>query len=59
MNFKTLTLHEEPSSPNVYYVIDGNGDGWYCYSGINDNSGYVSGECIQEDYISYDRNFGG
>lgn len=44
------------SSPNVVYVVDGHGEGWYCTE-VDQEDDEPSGECIHEEEVTYDRNF--
>lgn len=49
----------ERTTPNVRYIQDGNGNGWYCYGDV-DHDGDLRGQgCISEDEVIHDRNFGG
>jgi len=55
---KDKEILETPKSPNVVYVVDGHGDGWYCTEETEDEEA-LSGECVQEEDVEYNRSFGG
>ena len=53
-------IQENPKNPNVVYVVDGHGEGWYCTEVDEDVAEEdLSGECVHEEEVTYDRNFGG
>ena len=51
-------ISELPKAPNVVYVVDTHGDGWFCTEDSEDIS-ELSGECVHEEEVDYDRSFGG
>lgn len=50
-------IYELPSVPNVLYVVDVFGEGWYC-TGVDEHEP-LTGECTHEDSVEYNRSFGG
>lgn len=46
-------IYETKNVVNVTYVIDSEGEGWYCYEGDE------LSECTKSDDFLYDREFGG
>ena len=49
---------ELPKTPNVKFVLDAQGRGWYCHGSVS--GGDLSGQgCVHEDQVVYDRGFGG
>ena len=50
---------ELPSTPNIKFVQDGHGRGWYCSGGVSGQDGLELQGCVRADQVEYDRGFGG
>lgn len=53
-----LEILELPEIPNVKYVKDALGRGWYCSGDVGTRNSYAA-VCVSEDDVLYDRGFGG
>ena len=53
-----IEILELPDVPNVKYVQDRNGHGWYCSGDVSADSNFAAA-CTSADDIIYDRGFGG
>ena len=51
-------INEGSKKPNVVYVVDAHGEGWYCTE-EGETEEDLSGECVHEEEVTYDRGFGG
>jgi hypothetical protein len=47
------------ASPNVCYVVDGNGKHWICPIGVDTDRDLEHQACFAADEMIYDRMFGG
>jgi hypothetical protein len=47
------------TAPNVKFVLDSQGNGWYCDAAVNENSDLHGQGCVSEEDWHYDRMFGG
>ena len=60
MSSKNSQEEKRPkSTPNLVYVVDGHGEGWYCTNVDPQEEEPTSGECTHEDEVPYARDFGG
>ena len=50
---------ELPKVPNVKFVLDGQGRGWYCHGSASSEGDLASQGCVLGDSVVYDRGFGG
>ena len=51
-------VYELGAAPNVEYVIDAHGEGWYC-TGIDESDPPTTGECVHEEDVPNVRDSGG
>ena len=47
------------TAPNVKFVLDSQGNGWYCDAAVNEGSDLHGQGCVSEEDWHYDRMFGG
>ncbi len=52
-----IEILELPEVPNVKYVQDKNGQGWYCHGSFNNSKDKVKDTCYSSDSLVYDRSF--
>ena len=49
-----IEILELPEVPNVHYLRDKSGKGWYCSGDVTSTSNYAS-VCVSEEEILHDR----
>ena len=45
--------------PSVKFVLDSQGNGWYCDANVSEDGDLFSQGCLREEEVIYDRGFGG
>ena len=44
---------------SVKFVLDSQGNGWYCDAKVSEDGDLFSQGCLREEEVIYDRGFGG
>jgi hypothetical protein len=55
----SFEYYEVPAFGNIKFVIDANGNGWFCPSDASGNENLSSQGCERADSVTHDRAFGG